>query len=368
MEKIRIGIAKGKGELKGQERYIKAIEKARGETVLLPPDSAEELEGIRGLLLAGGGDVDPSFYNEENEGSNSIDRERDEWEIKLVKKFREDGKPILGICRGIQVLNVALGGSLHQDIKGHSRNNQELSHLIRIKEGSFLYEILGGYEQIEVNSSHHQAIKDLATTLEATAWSEDGFIEAVEGNGEEFVLGVQFHPERLIEENKVFLNIFKSFINACRKEIFTLGTSNRDFKDFLCILNFYGIEEIIDVRRFPTSKFEWFKKENFERGLRELGFSYIWMGEELGGYRSTGYEAYMSSKEFKEGLRKLIRRALIKRVAIVCAELFPWRCHRRFISSALTINGWQVRHILNKGKEWKPKSSNEQKLPFEEGS
>ena len=366
MERVRIGITKGKGKLSGEECYIMAIEKAGGEAVLLPPDSEEELEGIKGLLLAGGGDVDPSFYNEQDEGSNNIDRERDEWEIELIEKFREEGKPILGICRGIQVLNVALGGSLHQDIQGHSCG-KELCHLIKIKEVSLLYEILGGYVQIEVNSSHHQAIKDLASSLEATAWSEDGYIEAVEGKGEEFLLGVQFHPERLIK-NEVFLNIFKSFINACRKEIFTLGTSKRSLEEFIGILQDYEIEEVIDVRRFPTSKLEWFKKENFERELRELGFSYIWMGEELGGYRSPNYEAYTSSEEFNEGLRKLIRRAFIKRVAIVCAEALPWRCHRRFISSALTNKSWQVKHILDIGKELKPKSSKGQELPFEEGT
>jgi putative glutamine amidotransferase len=362
MERVRIGITKGKGKLSGEEHYIMAIEKAGGEAVLLPPDSEEELEGINGLLLAGGGDVDPSFYNERDEGSDNIDRERDEWEIELIEKFGEEGKPILGICRGIQVLNVALGGSLYQDIKGHSCG-KELCHLITIKEGSLLYEILGGVEQIEVNSSHHQAIKDLASSLEATAWSEDRYIEAVEGKGEEFLLGVQFHPERLIE-NEVFLNMFKSFVNACRKEIFTLGTSKRSLEEFTNILKHYEIEEVIDVRRFPTSKLEWFKKENLKRELRERGFSYIWMGEKLGGYRSPNYEAYMSSEEFNEGLRKLIRRALIKKAAIVCAEIVPWRCHRRFISSALADKGWQVRHILEIGKEWKPKSS--QELPFEQ--
>ena len=359
MEKVKIGITKGEGDLSGEECYRQAIERAGGKVVMLPPDREEEIEEIVGLLLAGGGDVAPRFYNEKNQGSHSIDVKRDEWEIKLVKRFREEGKPILGICRGIQVLNVAFCGSLCQDIEGH-RNY----HLIEIEEGSLLYDILGGRKQIEVNSSHHQAIKRLAPTLRATAWSKDNIIEAVEGKGEEFLLGVQFHPERLIVEKEIFLNIFKSFINACGKKIFTLGTSNRNFQEFTDILNHYGIQEVIDVRRFPTSKLECFKRENFERELKELGFSYIWMGEELGGYRSPNYQAYVSSEEFKEGLRKLIRRALIKRVAIVCAEAFPWRCHRRFISTALTNKGWQVIHILGIAKEWKPKKQKE--LPFEE--
>ena len=366
MEKVKIGITKGEGELVSEEYYRKAIKRAGGEAVMLPPDSDEELGKINGILLPGGDDVDPNLYNEENEGSENIDRKRDEWEIRLVKKFREEGKPILGICRGIQVLNVALGGSLYQDIRGHRKDKGGSRHLIKIKEGSLLYEILGGVEQIEVNSSHHQAIKDLAPSLEATAWSKDGYIEAVEGKGEEFILGVQFHPERLIDENGIFLNILRSLLNACRREIFTLGTSKRSLEEFTDILKHYEIEEVIDVRRFPTSKLEWFKKENFERELREHGFSYIWMGEKLGGYRSSGYEAYMSSPEFKEGLKELMRRALIKRVAIICAEKLPWRCHRRFLSSALTNEGWQVRHILDIGKEWKPKSSKEEALPFEE--
>lgn len=358
MERIKIGITKGKESLKGEEYYMKAIEKVGGEVEMLPPSSNEgKLGEIKGLLLPGGGDIHPLFYGEENQGSENIDERRDEWEINLARRFREEGKPILGICRGMQVLNVAFGGSLYQDIKGH-RNR----HLIEIEEGSLLYEIMGRRKQIEVNSSHHQGIKVVAPSLRATAWSGDKHIEGVEGKGEEFLLGVQFHPERLIEDKEIFLNIFKSFLNACRKEVFTLGTSKRSYEEFLQILRYYEIEEVIDVRRFPKSKFEWFEKENLKRKLWEEGLFYVWMGDELGGYRSPNYEAYMQTEEFRNGLRKLIMHASIKRVAIVCAEALPWRCHRRFIASALKEEGWQTRHILDKEKEWKPRGE----LPFEE--
>lgn len=350
MKTVRVGISKGKGKLNHEEFYFKAIEEAGGEWELLAPGEEEKIEQIDGLLLPGGGDVKPSFYGMEDKGSKNIDEERDEWEIRLAREFWEKRKPILGICRGMQVLNVALGGTLIQHIEGHENGK----HLIRIEKGSFLSEIFAGKEEICVNSSHHQAVDKIAKPLRESARSVDGYIEAIEG--EEFIIGVQFHIERLLQENREFLNIFKSFINACRREILTLGTSKRSFAEFLDILSFYEVEEVVDVRRFPKSKFECFIGENLERELKEKGISYIWMGEELGGYRSPNYEAYMQSKEFTLGLEHLSRRALVRRVAIICAEALPWRCHRRFIASALKEKGWSVIHIINKGKEWNPRS------------
>lgn len=347
MSEVIIGITKGRESLKGEEWYKRAIEEAGGTVVMLPPGEKIDEKGLNGLLLPGGGDVEPSLYGEENQGSESIDEERDKWEMELTRVFFQKNKPILGICRGAQVLNVALGGTLYQNIKGH----REGRHLIRIEKGSLLSDILCGVEALEVNSSHHQAVKEVAPSLRAIAWSDDGVIEGVEGDG--FILGIQFHPERMLEEQPIF-NIFKQFVQASRREIYTIGTSKREWQEFLDILRSYSIEEVVDVRRFPVSKFDWFRKEQMEHMLKEGGISYIWMGEELGGYRSPDYETYTKTPAFAEGLRKLSQRALRKRVTIVCAEALPWRCHRRFIARALEEQGWNVIHIISKGKEWRP--------------
>lgn len=131
------------------------------------------------------------------------------------------------------------------------------------------------------------------------------------------------------------------------KIIYTLGTSNRDWKEFREILKHYNIEVLIDVRRFPTSSFEHFKKENLEK-LKDI--DYIYLGKELGGYRKEGYQAYMRSFQFREGLKRVEDLAQIKRVCIFCSERYPFRCHRRFIGFALEDLGWRVVHIINKDK------------------
>jgi uncharacterized protein (DUF488 family) len=138
-------------------------------------------------------------------------------------------------------------------------------------------------------------------------------------------------------------------------EIFTLGTSNRKIGEFLEILNHFQIKIVVDVRHFPTSKlFPHFKKENFEKFLRENGIDYFHI-EKLGGYRKGGYENYMKSEEFKEGLEELIKIAENKKMAIVCAEKFPWKCHRAFIARELEKKGIKVIHIIEKDRIWEPK-------------
>ncbi len=348
MSVAMIGISKGRGELKGEERYIRAIEEAGGKAVILPPGKGEIIHKLNGLLLPGGGDVKPCFYGEVEQGSESIDEERDKWEIELARSFFKEGKSILGICRGAQVLNVSLGGTLHQDIKGH----REGRHLIKIEEESLLSDILEGIKEIEVDSSHHQAVKEVAPSLKEDARSGDGIIEGIEGEG--FILGVQFHPERIYKEQPIIFNIFKKFVRASKREIYTLGTSTRNWEEFIEILKAYDVEEVVDVRRFPLSRLEWFRKEELEKRLRGEGLFYIWMGEGLGGYRSPSYQAYTRTEEFGESLKKLSQRALRKRVVIICAEALPWRCHRRFIASAMEERGWKVTHIISKGKEWCP--------------
>ena len=135
-------------------------------------------------------------------------------------------------------------------------------------------------------------------------------------------------------------------------EIFTLGTSNRKLEEFLEILKKYKIEVVVDVRHFPTSRFfPYFKKENLEKFLKKEKINYFHI-KKLGGYREGGYENYMKRKEFKEGLEKLIKIAKDRRTIIICAERFPWKCHRAFISQQLEKRKFKVIHIIEKEKIW----------------
>lgn len=151
-----------------------------------------------GLLLPGGADVDPGYYGQDNQGSVGIDLRRDEDELTLARQFLRAGKPILGICRGCQVLNIALGGTLHQDIPGHSRvEGEERYHPVRVVH-PMLRALYG--DRFTTNSSHHQSIDRLGEGLSVLCVSEDDVIEGVIlGNGR--VLGTQFHPERMSFQN-----------------------------------------------------------------------------------------------------------------------------------------------------------------------
>ena len=137
--------------------------------------------------------------------------------------------------------------------------------------------------------------------------------------------------------------------------IYTLGTSNRTQEEFLEILKFYKIQAVVDVRRWATSqRFPHFKKENLIKILPKNGISYYHL-KDLGGYRVENYENYMKTEAFKRALEKLIGISERKLTCIICAEKFPWRCHRRFISKALENKGIEVLHIIEKNKLWKPK-------------
>jgi uncharacterized protein (DUF488 family) len=136
--------------------------------------------------------------------------------------------------------------------------------------------------------------------------------------------------------------------------IFTLGTSNRDQKEFLEILKEYKIEAVVDVRRFPFSKFfPHFKKENLEKILKKNKIEYFHF-ENLGGFRKGGYENYLKTKKFKEALKNLIEISKFKNLVILCAEKFPWKCHRRFICQQLEKRKIEVFHILEKNKIYQP--------------
>ncbi|MEM2937375.1 MAG: DUF488 domain-containing protein [Candidatus Bathyarchaeia archaeon] len=133
--------------------------------------------------------------------------------------------------------------------------------------------------------------------------------------------------------------------------VWTIGHSNRPMKVFLELLREHGIQVLVDVRSFPTSKIEHFKREMMEKWLPENGIEYFWLGKELGGYRRGGYKAHMRTKLFKEGIMKLLEMASRKRTCIMCMEANPKYCHRRFISAHLERKGIKVFHIITKGQK-----------------
>ena len=134
--------------------------------------------------------------------------------------------------------------------------------------------------------------------------------------------------------------------------IYTLGTSRRAEEDFVEILLAYDIKTLLDVRSFPRSKLKQFTRENLQSLLRSENINYIWLGRELGGFRKGGYEAYTETEEFKRGIDALEAVASESLSVIVCAERFPWKCHRRWIAREMQRRGWRVVHIIDKGKEW----------------
>lgn len=217
------------GEYYLRTDYVRAIAENGGAPLLIPinHDSkvlADSLEFCDGLLLTGGGDLGPDFQrNRPPLFLENVDEERDWFEIGLVRLALRSGKPVLAVCRGIQVLNMAFYGTLYHDINTELPNSgthqpdsivREASHPVYFKENTRLFSIFG--EEALVNSTHHQAIKDLGKGLTAGAVSPDGLIEAVEGE-EGFVIGVQWHPERLLHMLPMN-HLFVSFIEACRNQ------------------------------------------------------------------------------------------------------------------------------------------------------
>jgi len=138
------------------------------------------------------------------------------------------------------------------------------------------------------------------------------------------------------------------------KKIYTLGTDRRAEEDFIEILLAYYIQLVIDVRRFPTSKFQTFRKGNLENLLRKEGIEYYFLGAELGGFRKGGYTSYIITDNFSRGIDLLENIAITKPSVIICAERLPWKCHRKWISRELHKRGWEVEHIIDKGKVWIP--------------
>lgn len=137
--------------------------------------------------------------------------------------------------------------------------------------------------------------------------------------------------------------------------VFTLGTSKREVYEFTKILSKYQLEVIFDVRRFPTSQFSHFKRENLQKLCEAEGAEYTYLGNELGGYRNKGYKEYMKTQEFKRGLEIVKRAARGRAVCILCAERFPLHCHRKFIAEELAKEGFEIVHILDENRIWQAK-------------
>jgi uncharacterized protein (DUF488 family) len=137
--------------------------------------------------------------------------------------------------------------------------------------------------------------------------------------------------------------------------IYTMGTSTRSLREFMEMLDAHTILRVVDVRRYPTSRHEHFRKENLEPALRAKGLEYAFLGHDLGGYRKGGYEAYMDSAEFNRGIETLISGAREGKTALICAERFPWKCHRRYIGQALEKRGWRVVHLIERDRIWMDK-------------
>jgi putative glutamine amidotransferase len=217
--------------------YLRAVQQAGGVPILLPPhldDRALDALWSRldGLLLTGGGDVDPARFTTDarHPTVDLVSEARDRLEIAVTERALHDQRPLLAICRGIQVLNVALGGSLHQDIAAetasgiaHSQTapRHQATHPVKVMgEGTRLGETLGALE-IEVNSFHHQAIKRLGRGLREVAWAPDGVIEGVEliPDAHGFVVGVQWHPEELIAHDEAARNLFRTLITSAESNL-----------------------------------------------------------------------------------------------------------------------------------------------------
>lgn len=139
------------------------------------------------------------------------------------------------------------------------------------------------------------------------------------------------------------------------KRIYTLGTSRRTEEDFIEILLNYDIRTLIDVRSYPKSKIQIFMRENLENLLKKENIAYVFLGKGLGGFRKGGYEAYTTTEDFKIGIDELENIAGDGNAVIICAEKFPWKCHRKWIARELHKRGWLVEHIIDKGKVWVPK-------------
>ena len=208
-----------------QSKYMESLARAgagmRWVELNDPKQAVQDALTCDGLLLPGGGDMDPKFYGQERiPACGEPNLLRDAAEPLLLRAFLAADKPVLGICRGIQVMNAVLGGDLYQDIKPfeHLPHNGHWAkvHTVTVRRGTLLSRILG-QDTVLVNSQHHQAVDRVAPGFTLAALSEDGIVEAIEKPDAGFCLGVQWHPEWLSDADPAMQSLFDAFVNACSK-------------------------------------------------------------------------------------------------------------------------------------------------------
>ena len=208
-----------------QSKYIESLARAgagmRWVELSDPEQAVQDALTCDGLLLPGGGDMDPKFYGQARiPACGEPNLLRDAAEPLLLRAFLAADKPVLGICRGIQVMNAVLGGDLYQDIKPfeHLPHNDHWAnvHTVTVRRGTLLSRILG-QDTVLVNSQHHQAVDRVAPGFTLAALSEDGIVEAIEKPDARFCLGVQWHPEWLSDADPAMQSLFDAFVNACSK-------------------------------------------------------------------------------------------------------------------------------------------------------
>ena len=208
-----------------QSKYIESLARAgagmRWVELSVPEQAVQDALTCNGLLLPGGGDMDPKFYGQARiPACGEPNLLRDAAEPLLLRAFLAADKPVLGICRGIQVMNAVLGGDLYQDIKPfeHLPHNDHWAkvHTVTVRRGTLLSRILG-QDTVLVNSQHHQAVDRVAPGFTLAALSEDGIVEAIEKPDARFCLGVQWHPEWLSDADPAMQGLFDAFVNACSK-------------------------------------------------------------------------------------------------------------------------------------------------------
>jgi putative glutamine amidotransferase len=209
--------------------YLDAVRRHGGDPVPIDARTPSEavaavLASMDGLLLTGGGDIDPPRYGQPNEGSRDIDLDRDALEARAWEAALQRGVPVLGICRGLQAINVFAGGSLLQHVEGHEGpswgTSEPATHPIDVVPGTRLGNLLGSTSAV-VNAYHHQGVRaaDLAPGLIASAWADSAagpLVEGLEAATPRFVVGVQCHPERTDSTPSAFENVFEAFVAAAR--------------------------------------------------------------------------------------------------------------------------------------------------------
>ena len=212
------------GFIRMRPTYLNAVWEAGGIPSYVaystdPERIAEYVKTFDGFLFAGGVDVHPKHYGEEIKfDSVEVFEARDDFELALYAAAIKSGKPILGICRGVQLINVAEGGSLYQHIDGHSQEESGTvqTQKVLIEKDTPLSRMANGAESVMVNTFHHQAVKNIAPGFLPMAWSEEGICEGIYNPEHKFLMGVQWHPEIFWQNDETATNLFKEFIAAIK--------------------------------------------------------------------------------------------------------------------------------------------------------